>query len=155
MRHDRRRRDNDCAPVPGPHHNLSPKRTRPIARLRFRSPSGRGAINWKTRGEIPCEMREMSEMSEMSEMREMSRNSRNFRPRAHPRRRRNLRKKSVVLKHAGVIGLPNGQMVYDVRLRAQEKPPPYFLDQTLIFPSQPPTQRAILPSHTHGQVRLV
>jgi hypothetical protein len=39
----------------------------------------------------------------------------------------NVRKKSVVLKHAGVIGLPNGQMVYDVRLRAQEKPPPYFL----------------------------
>jgi hypothetical protein len=66
-------------------------------------------------------------MSEMSEMREMSRNSRNFRG-AHPRAgAKSKKKKRVVLKHSGVIGLPNGQMVHDVRLRAQEKPPPYFL----------------------------
>jgi hypothetical protein len=47
--------------------------------------------------------------------------------RARPRAGAKSKEKSVVLKHAGVIGLPNGQMVHDVRLRAQEKPPPYFL----------------------------
>jgi hypothetical protein len=73
----------------------------------------------------------MSEMSEMTEMREMSRSDASkftkFPPARAPAQAQNLREKSVVLKHAGVIALPNGQMVRDVRLRAQEKPPPYFL----------------------------
>jgi hypothetical protein len=95
-----------------------------------------------SRGEIPCEMREMSEM------REISRNSRNFRP-AGPRAGAKSKEKKRCPEALRCHRAAKWCMTC-----SGEATTVFSSDQTLIFPSQPPVERAILPTCSHTLARF-